>query len=118
MWGRKFFAWSGNLRLVSSFRPYRKPERIGQRVGRLQRGDPLSTTYAGGRYASGTVFALIPSNESWTETVLYSFTGGNDGASPLAGVIFGPSGHLYGATFGGGYGQGLQGDGVVFEVVP
>jgi hypothetical protein len=31
---------------------------------------------------------------------------------------FSASGHLYGATFGGGYGQGLQGDGVVFEVVP
>jgi hypothetical protein len=38
-------------------------------------------------------------------------------AYPLAGVIIGPSGHLYGTTFGGGYGQGLQGDGVVFEVV-
>jgi hypothetical protein len=58
--------------------------------------------------------ALIPSNESWTETVLYSFTGRSDGAYPLAG---GPAGHLYGTTFGGGYGQGLQGDGVVFEIV-
>jgi hypothetical protein len=78
----------------------------------------LSTTYAGGSYASGTVFALIPSNESWTEGVLYSFTGGSDGAYPLAGVIVGPSGHLYGTTLGGGYGQGLRGDGVVFEVGP
>jgi hypothetical protein len=116
--GKKVLAWSGNLRLVSNFRFYRKPERIGQRVGRLQRGDLLSTTYAGGSYASGPVFDLIPSNESWTERVLYSFTGGSDGAYPLAGVIDGPSGHLYGTSFGGGYGQGLQGDGVVFEVVP
>jgi hypothetical protein len=38
------------------------------------------------------------------------------GAYPLAGVIVGPSGHLYGTPFGGGYGQGLQGDGVGFEV--
>ena len=111
-------SWSGNLRLVSNFRPYRKPERIGQRVGRLQRGDPLSTTYAGGRYASGTVFALISSNGSWREKVLYNFTGGGDGAYPLAGVIVGPSRHLYGTTYGGGYGQGLQGDGVVFDVMP
>jgi hypothetical protein len=79
------------------------------------RGDLLSATYAGGRYESGTVFALIPSNESWTERVLYRFTGASDGAYPLAG---GPSGHFYGTTIGGGYGQGLQGDGVVFEVVP
>jgi uncharacterized repeat protein (TIGR03803 family) len=81
-------------------------------------GGLLSTTYAGGRYASGSVFALISSNESWTETVLYSFTGGTDGAYPLAGAIIGPSGHLYGTTFGGGYGRGLQGDDVVFEVGP
>jgi hypothetical protein len=42
--------------------------------------------------------------------VLYNFTGGGDGAYPLAGVIVGPSRHLYGTTYGGGYGQGLQGD--------
>jgi hypothetical protein len=63
----------------------------------------------------GTVFALIPSNESSTETVPYSFTGRSDGAYPLAG---GPAGHLQGTAFGGGYRQGLPGDGVVFEVVP
>jgi hypothetical protein len=49
--------------------------------------------------------------------VLYSFTGGSDGAYPLAGVIVGPSGHLYGTIFGGGYGQGLQADVMVSEVV-
>jgi len=52
------------------------------------------------------------------ERVLYGFTGGSDGPYPLAGVTVAPSGHLCGTTFGGGYGQGLQGDGVVFEVVP
>jgi uncharacterized repeat protein (TIGR03803 family) len=82
------------------------------------RGHLLGTTYAGGTYAHGTVFALIPTNGRWTEKVLYSFTGGNDGAYPLAGVIIGASGHLYGTTYGGGYGQGLQGDGVAFEVAP
>lgn len=47
---------------------------------------PQWDPYAGGRYAFGTVFRLIPSKGAWTETVLYSFTGGSDGAYPLAGV--------------------------------
>jgi uncharacterized repeat protein (TIGR03803 family) len=81
------------------------------------RGHLFGTTYAGGKYAYGTVFALIRSNGRWTERVLYSFTGGTDGGYPLAGVI-GMSGHLYGTTYGGGYGQGFQGDGVVFQVGP
>jgi uncharacterized repeat protein (TIGR03803 family) len=83
-----------------------------------QRGRLLGTTYAGGLYASGTVFAFAPSSGRLKERVLYNFTGGSDGAYPLAGVLVGQSGHLYGTTYGGGYGQGLQGDGVVFEVIP
>ncbi len=47
------------------------------------------------------------------ETVLYSFTGGNDGGYPLfAGVIRDSTGHLYGTTAGGG----TSGAGVVFKV--
>jgi len=61
---------------------------------------------------------VIASKQSWTEGVPKSFTGGCDGVCPPAGVIGGLSGHLYGTTFGGGHGQGLQADGVVFEVVP
>src|ERR1700675_1910127 len=46
----------------------------------------------------------------WTQTysVLYSFTGGVDGASPEAGLILDPAGNLYGTTFGANaypYGQ-------------
>jgi uncharacterized repeat protein (TIGR03803 family) len=38
----------------------------------------------------------------WTQTysVLYSFTGGADGASPEARLILDPAGNLYGTTFG------------------
>ena len=35
-------------------------------------------------------------------TSLYSFTGGNDGANPLAGLVQGSDGNFYGTTYGGG----------------
>jgi hypothetical protein len=50
---------------------------------------------------------------AWTETILYSFTGGGDGAFPNAPLIMDSRGNLYGA---GGAG-GALGIGVVFEVL-
>ena len=47
-------------------------------------------------------------------TVLYRFTGGNDGRNPWAGVVFDQSGNLYGATSNGG----SAGAGVVYELMP
>ena len=44
-------------------------------------------------------------------TVLYSFTGGADGAYPIGGVILYPVGNLYGTA-----GGGTAGYGVVFEL--
>lgn len=66
----------------------------------------------------GTIFELSPpttKHGKWLETVLYSFTGGADGAFPLAGLTEDPqTGILYGtASSGGTYGQG-----VVFQVLP
>jgi len=62
------------------------------------------TTLSGGAYNSGAVFSLAPPTspgEHWTEKILYSFTGGLDGAGPEAGlVIVGEV--LYGATNRGG----------------
>jgi uncharacterized repeat protein (TIGR03803 family) len=45
--------------------------------------------------------------QAQTFTTLYNFTGGSDGAWPYAGVIQGPSGNLYGTTFGRGSGYGV-----------
>jgi hypothetical protein len=52
----------------------------------------------------GTVFKLSPpvqGQSTWTLNTLWTFTGGADGSSPTGGVVFGPSGELYGFTYGG-----------------
>ena len=78
-------------------------------------GNLYGTTEAGGVYGYGTVFELTPNSDgSWTETVLYSFTGGTDGQGPFAGVIFDTIGNLYGTTTSGGE----YGDGTVFTLTP
>ena len=57
-----------------------------------------------GQYGYGRVFELSPSVSGWTETVLYSFTGGKDGAnpSPTQSLVFNTAGNLYGTTVRGG----------------
>jgi uncharacterized repeat protein (TIGR03803 family) len=57
------------------------------------------------------VFKLSPAA---TESVLYSFTGGTDGANPEAGLIADSSGNLYGTTTSGG----ASGFGTVFMLSP
>jgi uncharacterized repeat protein (TIGR03803 family) len=69
----------------------------------LKAGTLYGTTSAGGATSNGTVFSLTPPtapNGPWTESVLYSFQGGSEGASPQAGVVFGAGGALYGTTVG------------------
>ncbi len=49
----------------------------------------------------GTVFKLTPpatGQTAWTETVLHSFTGGSDGAQPVAGLVADAHGALYSTT--------------------
>lgn len=65
-------------------------------------------------YGCGTVYELTPSAGGWTETILYSFQGGNDGQSPEGGLIFDSAGNLYGTTAGGG----SSGCGTIFEFSP
>jgi uncharacterized repeat protein (TIGR03803 family) len=66
----------------------------------------------------GAVFELTPPAEQngvWTATVLYSFTNENgDGTNPIAGVVVGGDGTLYGTTWGGG----SAGFGTVFALSP
>jgi len=71
-------------------------------------GNLYGTTQYGGSSGYGTVFKLT---KSGTESVLYSFTGGADGAEPYGGVLL--SGNtLYGTALS----HGSFGWGVVFEL--
>ena len=61
-------------------------------------------TYGGGAFGSGAVFRLAPTNAAhtaWSETILYSFRGGVDGAKPTGRLTFGSRGELYGTTSAG-----------------
>jgi len=83
-------------------------------------GNLYGTTYYGGGINNcggrgcGTVFELAPSGGQWTESVLYSFTGGTDGQNPMVPLIVDSAGKLYGTTFFGG----THNLGVVFQVNP
>ena len=84
-------------------------------------------TLLGGAVGCGTVYELSPparQGDPWTETVLYSFQGGNDGYVASGDLVFDKAGNLYGATlFGGGKGttcDSLYGGqcGTVFKLSP
>ena len=60
-------------------------------------GNLFGTTQIGGSAGQGTVFELTPSNGSWTETVIHSFSG-SDGVLPQSGVIIDAAGNLYGTA--------------------
>jgi uncharacterized repeat protein (TIGR03803 family) len=72
------------------------------------------TTDVGGR--AGTVFRLALEHGTWTVSVLYSFSGGSDGAEPRAGVVFDRTGNIYGTTVGGGNPICSGGCGTVFKL--
>jgi uncharacterized repeat protein (TIGR03803 family) len=95
--------------------------------GRLLRdksGNFYGVTVAGGtigcndNQGCGTVFKVDANGK---ETVLYTFTGGSDGANPNGDLVMDESGNLYGTTSSGGdpscYRAG-GGCGVLFKLTP
>jgi uncharacterized repeat protein (TIGR03803 family) len=87
-------------------------------------GNFYSTTIEGGANNLGTVFELSPNGSGgWNETIIYSFAGSPDGASPYDnGLTFDSHGNLFGTTFYGGRTGGntcgTLGCGAVFELSP
>jgi uncharacterized repeat protein (TIGR03803 family) len=59
-----------------------------------------------------TLMAGIPLAGAQTLILLYSFTDGNDGDNPIAGLIQANDGNLYGTTYEGG----TNGDGTIFRI--
>jgi uncharacterized repeat protein (TIGR03803 family) len=78
-------------------------------------GNIFGTTQSGpNQFVLGTVFEL---SRTGTLTVLHTFTGNNDGAVPLAGLIRDRSGNLFGTTVKNFLIRQVQGGGV-FKVKP
>jgi hypothetical protein len=88
-----------------------------------RKGNIYGTTFDDGQYGFGVVYELSPPAQrggEWTETLLHSFGGGNDGFWSGAGVAVDTTGNLYGTTeFGGIYTSYCEsGCGIVFELSP
>jgi uncharacterized repeat protein (TIGR03803 family) len=88
--------------------------------GRLSQdgaGNLYGTATEGGTGVVGVVFELSPppaGKKAWTQTVLYNFTGNNDGGEPMGNVLVGSDGNLYGTS--AGYGQ--YNYGTIYRLVP
>jgi uncharacterized repeat protein (TIGR03803 family) len=78
-------------------------------------GNLYTTTRLDGAYGNGAVVELTPNSDGgWTESVIYSFTGGTDGGAPYGTPIFDVVGNLYSTTSSGG----VSGYGTVFMLTP
>jgi uncharacterized repeat protein (TIGR03803 family) len=72
-----------------------------------------ATTHCDGAENSGTVYKLALINGKWVYTLLYTFTGGNDGKYVFSNLVL-TGGKLYGTSNIGG----TLGKGVIFQVTP
>jgi len=102
---------AGKETVLHSFKGGKDGEYPYASVIRDAAGNLYGTTYGGGASGWGTVFEINPTGK---ETVLYSFAGAADGASPEGGLVQDAAGHLYGTTKYGG----ALGAGTVFELSP
>ncbi len=76
-------------------------------------GNLYGTTMRGGIPDDGTVFELVNASGSYSETILWTFSGGtSDGATPAGGLVVDGAGNFYGATAAGG----VKGLGTVYEL--
>jgi uncharacterized repeat protein (TIGR03803 family) len=77
-------------------------------------GNIYGASFSGGTFGMGAVYKLSPAGGgNYTETTLYSFTGGDDGGNSMTNVAIDAAGDLYGATTFGG----ADGRGTVFKLV-
>ena len=77
-------------------------------------GNLFGSAVTGGAFGGGTVFRLSPDGEF---TVLYAFTGQQDGGQPYGGVTLDAQGNLYGTAVTGGTGMACEGGcGVAYKL--
>jgi uncharacterized repeat protein (TIGR03803 family) len=116
---------SGTLKILYNFSATPDGNNPMDGLVRDSKGNLYGTTAYGGNAGGvcgtdgcGTVFELVKSGATYTEKVLYAFTGGTDGANPGSGLVRDTRGNLYGTTLGGG-GSGCSsgsGCGTVFKI--
>ena len=76
-------------------------------------GNIYGTTFLGGADSAGVIYQLVHGQSGWTENILHSFAGGDDGIYPTA-LTIDPSGNLFGGTTE----DGANKSGTVFELQP
>jgi len=104
---------SGNLSTIYGFGGY--PVADGSfssgKLAEAPDGFLYGTSGYSGLFSAGTVYRLSPAGD---ESIVHSFTGGDDGGWPSTGLTLGSDGALYGTTSS----RGEFGAGVVFRIDP
>jgi uncharacterized repeat protein (TIGR03803 family) len=78
-------------------------------------GNLYGTTVSGGDLGYGVVYELSPNGSGgWTYSLIYQFTGREDGIDPTGNLTFDSEGNLYGITAAGA----TNNHGAVFELSP
>ena len=84
-----------------------------------ENGNLYGAVVNAGSAGDGLVYELTPSQGAWKYQVLYTFTGGQDGANPSSPLLFDSAGNLYGTAATGGLpGCAGFGCGTVYELRP
>jgi uncharacterized repeat protein (TIGR03803 family) len=86
------------------------------RAGLLSMGNGVfyGTTAGGGAIGYGTVFSIT---QAGAYSIIYSFTGNDDGSNPYGGLIKDKAGNVYGVTkYGGASGPQSAGYGTIYEI--
>jgi uncharacterized repeat protein (TIGR03803 family) len=113
---------SGNFHVLHAFTggadgayPYGSliQDAAGDLYGAALSGGDLSCPQGLGVNGCGTVFKLAPDG---TFTVLHTFTGGSDGATPRGALVMDSAGNLYGAAQVGGNTACYNGCGTLFKI--
>ena len=97
------------LTTLYSFTGTNDGEYPGAALVQASDGSLYGTTRGGGTYGGGTVFRI---STNGTLTTLYSFTSGDDGGIPVAALVQGTDGNLYGTA--DDFGQ--YGLGTIFQI--
>jgi uncharacterized repeat protein (TIGR03803 family) len=109
-------AFGQHLRILNTFTGPNGSQPFGPLVADAKGNLYGATVFGGaGNANAGVVFKLTRSGGGWVETVLHSFTGGDDGGGPVPPLAVDSHGNVFGAASFGGVGTN---GGAIFELSP